>query len=84
MVCQDQSHVSSQYHIYHHADGYSSLLGSSLVRFGRAQCKIAMLQEAFGLTFKDTFSRALARYEDEISEYQTQRKKLESRRFVYT
>jgi hypothetical protein len=43
-----------------------------------------MLQEAFGLTFKDTFSRALARYEDEISEYQTQRKKLESRRFVYT
>jgi hypothetical protein len=56
--------------------------GSSLVRFGRAQCKIATLQEAMGLTFKDTFSRALARYEDEIVDYQAQRKKLESRRLV--
>jgi hypothetical protein len=50
------------------------------VRFGRAQCKIATLQEAMGLTFHDTFIRALARYEDEIGDYQSQRKKLESRR----
>jgi hypothetical protein len=59
------------------------MTGSSLVKFGRAQCKIATLQEAMGLTFYDTFIRALSRYEDEIVDYQTQRKKLESRRYVH-
>lgn len=59
---------------------FAFALGSSLVRFGRAHCKIATLQEAMGLTFRDTFCHALSRYEDEIIDYQAQRKKLESRR----
>lgn len=52
------------------------------MRFGRAHCKIATLQEAMALTLRDTFGLALTRYEDEIIDYQTQRKKLESRRCV--
>ncbi|TFK47129.1 BAR-domain-containing protein [Heliocybe sulcata] len=58
-------------------------IGSALVKFGCAHCKVATLQEAFALTFQDTFLTAMERYEAEIKDYQTQRKKLESRRLSY-
>lgn len=50
--------------------------------FGRAHCKIATLQEAFAMDLQASYLMSIARMEDEIKEYQTQRKKLESRRFV--
>ncbi|KDQ52355.1 hypothetical protein JAAARDRAFT_198274 [Jaapia argillacea MUCL 33604] len=63
--------------------GESSTFGSALVKLGRAHCKAATIQEAFALTLQDTFLTAWQRYEDEIKDYQTQRKKLESRRLSY-
>lgn len=54
--------------------------GTSLVNMGRALCRVATLQETFALTFEDTFLASVIRMEDEIREYQAQRKKLESRR----
>ncbi|EPQ55660.1 BAR-domain-containing protein [Gloeophyllum trabeum ATCC 11539] len=63
--------------------GEDSVLGSALVKFGRAHCKVATLQEALALTFQDTFLTAMQRYEDEIKDYQALRKKLESRRLSY-
>lgn len=50
---------------------------------GRALCKVATLQETFAMTFEDTFLASIFRMEDEIREYQAQRKKLESRRCVF-
>lgn len=55
-------------------------IGTSLVSLGKAHCKIATLQEAFALHFEETYITALQRAEDEIKEYQAQRKKMESRR----
>lgn len=52
------------------------------MQFGRAHCKVATLQDAFALTFKDTFMTSLERFMDEIKEYEAQRKKLDSRRYV--
>ena len=43
---------------------------------------MAALQEAFSLKFEDTYLNSLRRADDEIKEYQAQRKKLESRRYV--
>ncbi|KAG6868478.1 hypothetical protein C0993_002243 [Termitomyces sp. T159_Od127] len=61
----------------------NQILGTSLVKFGRAHCKAAALQEAFALTLKDTFLSSLDKYTSEIKDYETQRKKLESRRLSY-
>ncbi|KAI6011431.1 hypothetical protein EDC04DRAFT_2905496 [Pisolithus marmoratus] len=63
--------------------GEDSAFGSSLVRLGRAQCKIAMLQEAFALTLNDTFLSSCERFLQDIKDYEHQRKKLESRRSSY-
>jgi hypothetical protein len=60
---------------------YSNSIGSSLVKLGRAHCKIATLQEAYTVTFKDTFITALQQFEDSIKEYELLKKKLESRRY---
>ncbi|KDR73959.1 hypothetical protein GALMADRAFT_250677 [Galerina marginata CBS 339.88] len=57
--------------------------GSALVKLGRAHCKIATLQEAFALTFKDTFLAAMERFKDEIKEYELLKKKLETRKAHY-
>jgi len=56
------------------------MTGDALVKLGRAHCKVATLQEAYALTFKDTFLTSLERFRDEIKEYETLRKKLEMRR----
>ncbi|KAJ3540374.1 hypothetical protein NM688_g6235 [Phlebia brevispora] len=63
--------------------GEDSAFGTSLVNLGRAHCQVAALQEAFALQFDDTFLASIRRAEDEIKEYQAQRKKLESRRLSY-
>ncbi|KAI0640911.1 hypothetical protein C8Q79DRAFT_421652 [Trametes meyenii] len=63
--------------------GEDSAYGQSLVNFGRAHCTIASLQESFALTFEDTYLATVRQSEDEIKEYQAQRKKLESRRLSY-
>ena len=57
--------------------------GTSLVSLGRAHCQIATLQEAFSVLFGGTYLASLQRAEDDIKEYQAQRKKLESRRLAY-
>jgi len=62
--------------------GEESAYGTSLVSMGRAHCKIATLQETFAMTFEDTFLASIHRSEDEIKEYQIQRKKLDSRRYI--
>ncbi|TFK27306.1 ras-domain-containing protein, partial [Coprinopsis marcescibilis] len=54
--------------------------GSSLVKLGRAHCKAATLQEAYALTFKDTFITAIEKFKEEIKEYEALRKKAESRK----
>ena len=53
-----------------------------MVTLGRAHCQVATLQDAFALRFEDTYLASLHRTEDEIKEYQAQRKKLDSRRYV--
>ncbi|KAF8957660.1 hypothetical protein BDZ97DRAFT_1845342 [Flammula alnicola] len=62
--------------------GEESPFGNSLVKLGRAHCKIATLQEAYALTFKDTFLTSMDRFKDEIKEYEQLRKKLENRRQI--
>jgi hypothetical protein len=57
--------------------------GTSLVKFGRAHSKVATLQEAYALTFQDTFLASIKKFEDNIKDYEHQRKKLESRRCVF-
>ena len=64
--------------------GEDSAYGQSLVSLGRAHCNIATLQESFALTFEETYLTAVRQSEDEIKEYQMQRKKLESRRWVFS
>jgi len=49
---------------------------------GRAQCKLATLQETHAISFGETFLASIRRTEDEVKEYQQQRKKLDSRRYV--
>ncbi|KAG6865587.1 hypothetical protein C0991_001136 [Blastosporella zonata] len=63
--------------------GEDSAFGTSLVKFGRAHCKVAALQEGYALTLKDTFLASLEQLTGEIKEYEAQRKKLESRRLSY-
>ena len=63
--------------------GEDSAYGQSLVSLGRAHCNIATLQESFALTFEETYLTAVRQSGDEIKEYQMQRKKLESRRWVF-
>ena len=60
--------------------GEDSAYGQSLVNFGRAHCTIASLQESFAMMFEETYISTIRQSEDEIKEYQMQRKKLESRR----
>ncbi|KAG6830135.1 hypothetical protein H0H92_001999 [Tricholoma furcatifolium] len=63
--------------------GDDSAFGSSLVKLGRAHCKVAALQEGYALNLNDTFVASLEAYTGEIKEYEVQRKKLESRRLSY-
>lgn len=60
----------------------SSLTGQSLIKLGRAHCRIATLQEAYTLTLRDTFITSLDKFMDDVREYEVQRKKLESRRLT--
>ena len=62
--------------------GDDSAYGRSLVSLGRAHCSIASLQESFAATLDETYISAVRQSEDEIKEYQVQRRKLESRRCV--
>lgn len=50
---------------------------------GRAHCKVATLQEAYALTFKDTFISSMDRFKEQIKEYESLKKKLENRRYAY-
>jgi hypothetical protein len=59
-----------------------SFSGNALVKLGRAHCKIATLQEAYALTFKDTFITSMERFNEEIKEYELLKKELETRRYV--
>jgi hypothetical protein len=43
---------------------------------------VATLQEAYALTFKDTFLASIEKFTDDIKEFEAQRKKLDSRRWV--
>ncbi|KAJ6581915.1 hypothetical protein B0H19DRAFT_1116962 [Mycena capillaripes] len=63
--------------------GEDSPFGNSLVTLGRAHCKVAKLQEAFAQSFHDSFVASLVRFADDIKDYETLRKKLESRRLSY-
>jgi len=65
------------------SSSYTSYLpGTSLVKLGRAHCRVATLQEAYALTFHDTFIDTLKKFLDDIKDYEHQRRKLESRRRV--
>lgn len=64
------------------ANLYPLNLGNALIKLGGAQCKIAILQEAYGLTFKDTFLASMEKFRDEIKEYESLRKKLDSRKYA--
>jgi lipid II:glycine glycyltransferase (peptidoglycan interpeptide bridge formation enzyme) len=57
--------------------------GTSLVKLGGAHCKIATLQEAYALTFQDTFITSCQNFAQDIKDYEHQQKKLESRRLSY-
>jgi hypothetical protein len=57
-------------------------LGQSLCKFGRAQSKIASLQENFAINVKETFfdGGGLGKDMEKFKEYGVLRKKLDSRR----
>ncbi|KAF8654729.1 hypothetical protein AX16_003385 [Volvariella volvacea WC 439] len=57
--------------------------GNSLIKMGRAHSKIATIQEAYALTFQDTYMIPLQKFGERIKEYDQQRKKLDSRRLSY-
>ncbi len=61
----------------------SLLLGNSLVKLGSAHSQIATLQEAYALTFKDTFLASMEKFRDEIKECELLRKKLDGRKYVF-
>ncbi|KII90187.1 hypothetical protein PLICRDRAFT_53282 [Plicaturopsis crispa FD-325 SS-3] len=63
--------------------GEESAYGTSLVKMGRAHCKAATLQEAYALTFQDTYLTSLQRAGEDIKDLEHQKKKLESRRLSY-
>ncbi|KAF9265080.1 BAR-domain-containing protein [Marasmius fiardii PR-910] len=63
--------------------GEDSVFGSSLVKLGRAHCRVAALQEGYALTFRDTYMTSVEKFGDEIKEYDHLRKKLDSRRLSY-
>ncbi|KAG1773382.1 hypothetical protein EV702DRAFT_1130755 [Suillus placidus] len=63
--------------------GDDSAFGTSLVKLGRAHCKVATLQEAYALTLQDTFITSCQNFVQDIKDYEHQRKKLESRRLSY-
>lgn len=63
--------------------GDDSAFGTSLVKLGKAHCKVATLQEAYALTFQDTFITSCQTFVQDIKDYEHQRKKLESRRLSY-
>ncbi|KAF5327946.1 hypothetical protein D9758_016777 [Tetrapyrgos nigripes] len=63
--------------------GPQSNFGTSLVNYGRAHCKIATLQEAYAVTFRDTFLASIEKFQEDIKEYEATKKKLESRRLAY-
>lgn len=60
----------------------TSHFSQSLIKLGRAHCRIATLQEAYTLTLRDTFITSLDKFMDDVREYEVQRKKLESRRLT--
>ncbi|KAI0312224.1 hypothetical protein OF83DRAFT_676611 [Amylostereum chailletii] len=63
--------------------GEESPYGASLAKLGQAHCKIATLQAAFALTLQSTYLVSLDRCEEEIKEYDVERKQLETRRINY-
>ncbi|KAE9409089.1 BAR-domain-containing protein [Gymnopus androsaceus JB14] len=63
--------------------GDDSEFGSCLTNLGKAHCKVATLQEAYAVTFQDTFLSSIEKFGDEIREYDQVKKKLESRRLSY-
>ncbi|KAJ8090418.1 hypothetical protein PM082_019016 [Marasmius tenuissimus] len=69
--------------ITHGEECGESTLGTSLVKLGRAHCKVATLQEGYALTFRDTYMSSIEKFGDEIKEYDQMRKKLDSRRLSY-
>lgn len=66
------------------AHTYRFYSGQSLLKLGRAHCKIATLQETYALTFRDTYLASLEDTLDELNDYAIQRKKLDSRRYCFT
>ncbi|KZP05432.1 BAR-domain-containing protein [Athelia psychrophila] len=63
--------------------GDDSAFGICLEKAGQAHSKVATLQEAYALTFQDTFMASLKGCSEDIKDYEHQRKKLESRRLSY-
>ncbi|EIW74787.1 BAR-domain-containing protein [Coniophora puteana RWD-64-598 SS2] len=63
--------------------GDQSAFGSSLVKLGRAHCKVATLQESYAITFQDGFINSCKGFLQDIRDYEHQKKKLESRRLSY-
>lgn len=57
-------------------------LGASLVKLGRAHCKVATLQETYARNLEETFLTSLSKFAEDVKEYEALRKKLESRRCV--
>jgi BAR domain len=56
-------------------------IGQSLFNLGRAHCRIATLQESFAHAFRDTYLASLEGALEEFTDYASQRKKLDSRRY---
>lgn len=50
------------------------------MKLGRAHCKVATLQEAYALTLKDTFMGSMDQFKEDFKEYETLRKKLDSKK----
>lgn len=50
------------------------------MKFGQAHAKVATLQEAYALTFQDTFVASIKDFGEKIKDFEHQRKKLDSRR----
>ncbi|KAL7411706.1 hypothetical protein BDY24DRAFT_395773 [Mrakia frigida] len=62
--------------------GRDSDYGKSLVQMGRAKCKIAAIQDSYVQEIGEGYLAGLERAMDQIKDYQSLRKKLDSRRLA--
>jgi endophilin-A len=64
------------------SSGQGAKLGEMLERFGRGRCRVSSVQEQYANRLGDGYMAGMENAKEVVSDYQAQRKKLDSRRYV--